>query len=192
MFKLTPGGAAYQSVIRSPMKIDLLKSTENIDSLVELINSAYRGKDGERRWTSESHLVSGDRIDLIDLQKVIESENCDLFVASIGDKLVGCICSTEYPDYIEYGLYAISPEFHGMGFGKKLLAHVERVKETKNKKYRVSVVSKNTALIEFYTKRGYTKLSDRLPYPVHLNVGDPLVDNLDLTVLQKRITIWSS
>lgn len=36
-------------------------SRENIEQLKTLINTAYRGSTGKHRWTTEQHLVDGER-----------------------------------------------------------------------------------------------------------------------------------
>lgn len=163
---------------------------EDVDSLVSLINLAYRGVDGPGRWTTENHLVQGDRIDRDGLITLIEDANTDFMVGYLGDRIVACIAVKRFGDVVEFSTFAVDPALHARGYGGALLSYAESV-APEGTKYQVSVVSKNTDLIAFYKRRGYLENGEKINYPAHLNVGRPKVDNLDLTILQNNVNLFN-
>ena len=162
---------------------------ENLEPLINLINAAYRGVDGPGRWTTENHLVQGDRIDRNGLAVMIQDADTNFIVGYLNDTISACIAIKRYADFVELGTFAVDPDFHGTGCGTELLNYAESVAADYSKLFQVSVVSKNTDLIAFYKRRGYQETGQRINYPSHLNVGKPKIDNLDLTLLQKSFFV---
>lgn len=169
------------------MEFSLKLDLDDIERLVSLINSAYRGTDGAGRWTSENHLVDGDRILPEDLETLIRDTDTDFMVGTIKGIPVSCISIKRYPEYIEFGTFAVDPAFHGRGYGARLLQYAEEVNSRCASIFQVTVVSMNRDLINFYTRRGYKNTGNRLPYPVEMRVGMPKVAGIDLTVLRKQL-----
>jgi len=155
--------------------------------LVALINSAYRGVEGAGRWTTEHHLVAGDRIDLNALETLINDSSCEFVVAEEDEQIWGCIALKYLGDRVEFGTFAVHPERHGAGLGSLLLAYAEDRARTRVAAFQVAVVSKNRALIQFYERRGYVYSGDSIAYPVHANVGEPKAPDLCLVVLSKAV-----
>ena len=157
----------------------------DIDAIVDLINRAYRDTNGVHRWTTEHHLIAGDRITVAGLRQTICDASTDFILGYENDKLVGCIAIKYVNDIAEFGTFAIEPDYQGMGYGNMLFAFAEQHALQNCQTFQVTVVSQNLSLINFYRKRGYTELAGKLPFPVNQNVGQPIDENLDLTVLQK-------
>ncbi|MGB3620585.1 GNAT family N-acetyltransferase [Ketobacter sp. MCCC 1A13808] len=176
--------------------MDTLRFENQIDrsdvpELTQLINDAYRGSSGSRRWTSESHLVQGDRISERQLADLIEGAAFDLISARSAsvqkiDSILGCIGVTYFDHLCEFGTFAIRPDYHGSGIGKALLAYAENRVKSRCRHFQVVVLEANTRLIHFYQKLGYTLVGESIPYPVHLDVGIPKTPELKLVVLRKR------
>ena len=49
------------------------------------------------------------------------------------------------------------------------------------------VLSARTALIEFYLRRGYRQVGDKMAYPMDADVGIPKQDNMTVEMLEKSI-----
>ena len=167
------------------MKYKIKKDLQNLKEISDLINSAYRGSEGNGRWTTEGHLVKGDRIHLNDLEQMILDENIDFVVGYTNNKPIACIAIKCHEYIIELGTFAIDPYLHGKGYGKELLAFAEKYASKYGNLFQVVVVNQNLDLINFYKRRGYLETGQLLPYPVHLNIGEPIIDDINLTVLQK-------
>ena len=167
------------------MEFTQLQATDNLIPVIELINAAYRGTGGQNRWTTEAHLVAGQRLSLEGLKHLLLQDNVVLTVAHSERDLLGCITSTYLGKIVEFGAFAVQPSRHDSGIGKQLLAHAESRARPLCSMFQVEVVSQNHALIEFYSRRGYRSTGERAPYPVELNVGTPLDDEIDLVIMQK-------
>ena len=164
-----------------------LNAADSPAALLNLINSAYRGTDGAGRWTTEAHLVAGDRISERDLQVLLVDPQLHWLLAESSGEVCGCIAIKQYPDVTELGTFAIAPSLQGTGLGKQLLAQAESIAQSRLLPLQVTVVSLNSALIQFYQRRGYQDTGLRLPYPVEQNVGTPLQAGIELVVLQKSL-----
>ena len=103
------------------MKYKQLSCQDNLDELVELVNAAYRGVSGPRRWTTEAHLVQGDRLQKEDLERQVASGEIALYAGYLEEKSVCCIALKRDDHVTEFGMFAVDPALHGLGFGKQLL-----------------------------------------------------------------------
>ena len=169
------------------MKYVRKSDLEDLDVIVDLVNSAYRGVDGPRRWTTEAHLVQGDRLVIEDLRRMIADGGTEFYVGIVDTRLVGCIAIKRYGPVTEFGTFAVDPNLHGFGYGKDILCFAEATASSYSSTFQVTVVSQNSDLIGFYQRRGYKETGQRLAYPIHQNVGKPKIQNIDLTVLQKNV-----
>lgn len=169
------------------MKFEIFSDSLQLGALVGLINSAYRGVHGEGRWTTEHHLVAGDRIDLYALKALVNDPCCEFITATEDERIWGCIALKYFGDMVEFGTFAVDPERHGSGLGSLLLAYAEDRARSRVSGFQVTVVSKNSALIQFYERRGYVNSGDSIAYPVHANVGEPKAPDLHLVVLSKAV-----
>ena len=167
------------------MQFCIQSNIEGLDRILDLINSAYRGTTGAGRWTSEHHLVSGDRIEREALISLIEHSDSELIVGYDDATVVACIAVKRHTGVVEFGTFAVAPELQGLGLGSTLLEYAEAHARGYGNRFQVCVVSQNTDLINFYERRGYERTGERLPYPVDQNVGKPKIADISLTVLEK-------
>lgn len=166
------------------MDFDVLEDERYAAPLCALINRAYRNTDGVGRWTTEHHLVDGDRIAIADVKRLLADDSVTLLAGFAHAEPVCCIAVRHSVDKVELGTFAVEPHLQGQGIGKNLLHYAEQFSRHLGKRFEVTVVSANFDLIEFYIKRGYQVSGETRPYPVEANVGRPKRP-LDLTVLIK-------
>ena len=159
----------------------------DIPKLVELVNSAYRHKDGNS-WTSEAEIVSGDRINYQQLEQSLFQKNFKLFVAELDGKLVACIGLTFDQDNVEVGTFCIAPEYQNQGIGKQVLDFAEKyvidLKLPNLNDFVMWVLSVRHELIAYYERRGYVQSGVIDEYPMDAGVGKPIVD-LHLVEMRK-------
>lgn len=168
------------------MKYRQLTSTDHLDGIVALVNAAYRGVSGARRWTTEAYLVLGDRLQMPDLVRQLASGEVLLYAGYLDDRPVCCIALKPDGPVTEFGTFAVDPELHGLGYGKQLLEMAESTARPFCSVFQVSVVSHNTDLVRFYERRGYSRTGQTLPYPVDQRVGKPVMEDISLVVLHKK------
>lgn len=160
----------------------LIEATEqHIADIVELVNFSYRKK-GHQGWTSEALIVDGDRINADQVRELNRFDSTILLLFQ-EERLAGCVHvqKCEKAGYI--GMLTTHPEFQNQGIGKQLLQAAEHylIEKYSVHCFKMSVLSARTELLAFYQRRGYQLTTQVEDYPIHANVGQPLLK--DLTVL---------
>ena len=155
----------------------------DVDDLVRLINEAYRGEGG---WTSESHLLGGQRTDAAAVSELLDT----LVLAHDDDQLLGCCSITLADDHGYFGTFAVRQDTQGRGVGAALLAEAERrCAEAGLAHVEMTVLAGRTELIAFYVRRGYTPTGDTAPFPYgDERFGQPRTDDLVFAVLRKQLS----
>jgi ribosomal protein S18 acetylase RimI-like enzyme len=165
-------------------------------ALVALIECAYRGEDAVGKWTSEAHLLKGPRTNDKEIEGLIAREETRFLIAEIDGKLVGCCLLQGLPPEPDarinaayFGMFAINPEIHGGGLGKKLIAEAEkRVQDLwRCNQMVMTVINVRTALIEWYERRGYRLTGATLPFPFSESTGETTRD-FHLAEMRKTLT----
>lgn len=172
------------------MDIIGIRQTQVACAIAGLINSAYRGTSGERRWTTENGLIEGDRISTQAVADIILDKKYRVFAAFDENDQPHCCIAVEFDEIAktaEFGMFAVHPENQGTGLGSELLKHAETYALKRAELFRVSVVNLNQQLIEFYKRRGYQTTGEELAYPLEANVGQPVKENITLVVLEKSV-----
>ena len=167
-------------------------NSSDIQNLVILINQAYRTNNAAS-WTSEQSIVAGARINEQQLRHFLEQKNVRLFVADIQDNpqqgLLGCIGLTFQQDTVEIGTFCVAAAWQNQGIGRQMLKYAEMQAQeicANLKCYEMFVLDARSELIEYYERCGYVKTAYIENYPIHANVGIPLID-LKLQQMKKSI-----
>ncbi len=92
---------------------------DDVEALVRLVDSAYRGEASREGWTTEAHLLEGQRTDAEAVREIIGSPEARILVVEVsesagesgpdGAQLVGCCQLESRPDATAYlGLFAVA------------------------------------------------------------------------------------
>ncbi|MEU0739807.1 GNAT family N-acetyltransferase [Streptomyces sp. NPDC006134] len=162
----------------------------DVDELVALIESAYRGESSRAGWTTEADLLQGQRTDPEGVLGVIESPGSRLLTVERDGRIVAC-CQLEHRgSYAYFGMFAVSPVLQGAGLGKTVIAEAERqARETWGvTEMRMTVISVREDLIAWYERRGYRRTGRTTPFPYgDERFGIPLRDDLRFELLVKPL-----
>ncbi|MFF5306925.1 GNAT family N-acetyltransferase [Streptomyces sp. NPDC013161] len=162
----------------------------DVDDLVVLIESAYRGDDSRAGWTTEADILEGQRTDPEGVLAVIKSPDSRLLVVERGGRVVAC-CQLEHRgEYAYFGMFAVSPQLQGGGLGKVIIAEAERaVRETWGvREMHMTVISVRNDLIAWYERRGYRRTGRMTPFPYgDERFGIPQRDDLQFELLVKQL-----
>ncbi len=161
----------------------------DVPAIVALVESAYRGESGLRGWTTESHLLDGQRTDATDVSALIERPGSRVLLAE-RDGLLKASCHIERRGAAAYfGMFAVDPGEQGSGLGKQVLAEAERIvrEEWQCRAMHMTVIVQREELIAWYERRGYRRTGEYQPFPYgDERFGIPRRDDLRFEVLLKN------
>ncbi|MEY4515455.1 MAG: hypothetical protein RLZZ450_7577 [Pseudomonadota bacterium] len=177
----------------------LLRS--DVDAIVALVESAYRGDASRVGWTTEADLLDGQRTDRDEVEGLIKSPHARFtlaFVAasegvasSAGDSLlVGSVLLELSPGRAYVGMVSVRPEFQARGVGRALLTECERIvrNEQPESRLRITVIGLRTELITWYERRGFRRTGEREAFPYgQPRFGLPRRADLYFEVLEKDL-----
>lgn len=162
----------------------------DIDALVVLVTSAYRGDASKQGWTTEADMLDGQRIDPEVLRKDIERERSLIIIAEREAQLLACAHVAEENGAGYFGMFSVKPDLQGGGVGKLLLAETERIArdEWRLPAMRMTVIDIRDELIAFYERRGYRRTGVTKPFPYgDVRYGIPKRDDLRFEILEKAL-----
>ncbi|MFI9170319.1 GNAT family N-acetyltransferase [Streptomyces lincolnensis] len=142
-------------------------SDADVDELVALIQSAYRGDSSRAGWTTEADILEGQRTDPEGVLAVIKAPDSRLLAVERDGRVVAC-CQLELRgDHAYFGMFAVSPGQQGGGLGKVILAEAERQVRADwgVSEMRMTVISVREDLIAWYERRGYRRTGETTPFP---------------------------
>ncbi|EYT78820.1 MULTISPECIES: GNAT family N-acetyltransferase [unclassified Streptomyces] len=162
----------------------------DVEALVALIESAYRGDASRAGWTTEADILHGQRTDPQGVLDVIESPDSRLLTVERDGRMVAC-CQLEHRgDHAYFGMFAVSPALQGAGLGKLIIAEAERqVREVWGvTEMHMTVISVREDLIAWYERRGYRRTGRMSPFPYgDERFGVPQRDDLRFELLVKPL-----
>ncbi|MGW0572648.1 GNAT family N-acetyltransferase [Streptomyces tauricus] len=162
----------------------------DVDALVALIESAYRGDSSRAGWTTEADILQGQRTDPEGVLAVIKSPDSRLLTVERDGAIVAC-CQLEHRGtHAYFGMFAVSPALQGAGLGKVIIAEAERLaRETWGaEEMHMTVISLREDLIAWYERRGYRRTGKMTPFPYgDERFGVPQRDDLQFELLAKPL-----
>ena len=166
----------------------VIATAADIPKLNKLINSAYRGEESKKGWTSEAHLLGGIRTDENTLRELISKPNaCILKYAMAQEDPIGCVFLEKKGLSLYLGLLTVSPLEQAKGIGKLLLQESEAYARSHGcPVIEMTVISVRTDLIRWYEHHGYKKTGKTKPFPKDEKFGIPR-QALEFVVMQKEI-----
>ncbi len=167
-----------------------IATSNDIDALVALVESAYRGDVSKQGWTTEADLLGGRRTGADDIAACIGRPHSAIVVAERGNELLGCAHVAIEDGAGYFGMFSVSPTLQGGGIGKQLLAEAERVvrDDWKLGTMRMTVIDVRGELIAFYERRGYHRTGIHKPFPYgDERFGLPKRDDLRFEIMEKAL-----
>lgn len=167
----------------------------DVDTIVALVESAYRGDASKQGWTTEADLLDGRRTGADDVFASIERPRSCILLAerpltSPGQArdLLACAHVAEEDGAGYFGMFSVQPNLQGSGIGKLVLDEAERIvhDEWTLPAMRMTVIDIRDELIAFYERRGYRRTGIIKPFPYgDARFGLPKRDDLRFEVLEK-------
>ncbi|TZF91578.1 GNAT family N-acetyltransferase [Cognatilysobacter lacus] len=168
----------------------------DVDAIVALVESAYRGEPSRAGWTTEADLLDGRRTGAADVRACIDRPRSVILLAEApGRGIVGCAHVAEEDGGGYFGMFSVQPTLQGAGLGKQLLARAEQTvfERWRLPVMRMTVIDVRDELIAFYERRGYRRTGVHKPFPYgDERFGEPRRDDLRFEVLEKASTLSST
>ncbi|MFK4541322.1 ribosomal protein S18 acetylase RimI-like enzyme [Streptomyces tendae] len=162
----------------------------DVDALVALIESAYRGDASRAGWTTEADILEGQRTDPQGVLEVVKAPDGRLLTVERDGRIVAC-CQLEHRGaHAYFGMFAVSPALQGEGLGKAIIAEAERQARATwgATEMHMTVISVREDLIAWYERRGYRRTGETTPFPYgDERFGIPQRDDLRFELLVKPL-----
>lgn len=165
-------------------------TTGDIDAIVALVESAYRGDASRQGWTTEADFLDGRRTGADDVAECLERERSRILLAERDGVMLACAHVAQEDGAGYFGMFSVKPDLQGGGIGKHVLAEAERIAraEWQLPTMRMAVIDIRDELIAFYERRGYHRTGITKPFPYgDERFGLPTRDDLRFEILEKEL-----
>ena len=162
----------------------------DIDAIVALVESAYRGDASRQGWTTEADFLDGRRTGADDVSACLGRERSRILLTERDGVMLACAHVAEEDGAGYFGMFSVKPNLQGGGIGKHVLAEAERIarEEWKLRVMRMTVIDIRDELIAFYERRGYHRTGITKPFPYgDARFGLPMRDDLRFEILEKEL-----
>lgn len=171
-----------------------LATAADVDEIVSLVNSAYRGDSSRRGWTTEADLLGGQRTDALAIHEFLtaQPEKVMLVHADAAGRLIACVQLEQRGQSAYLGMLTIHPDHQASGLGRSLLSAAEQFVRSQWRATTVvmSVIRQRAELIAWYERRGYRQSGETAAFPYgDLRFGEPKRADLQFVILCKE---WAS
>lgn len=163
----------------------------DVDGIIALVESAYRGEASRKGWTTEADFLDGQRIDRQLLIELIKRPDARVILLEQGSRLLACCELQDKRGVAYFGMFSVQPEGQGSGVGSRLLAEAERIAaaEWQCREMQMTVIDIRHELIAWYERRGYRRTGEYSPFPYgDERFGIPLRDDLRFETLRKALS----
>lgn len=154
-----------------------------------LVNSAYRGEGSKKGWTTEAHLLDGNRIDEATLTEYLTDPSVSVlkYIDSADNCIKACVYLEDKGDKLYLGMLSVFPELQAGGIGRLLLQEADIVAHGMNKTaIEITVISTRTELIAWYERRGFIATGEVIPFKVAEKFGIAKTP-IELIVMRKKV-----
>ena len=163
-------------------------TTADVSALVKLVNSAYRGEESRKGWTTEADLLTGIRTDADSLLEMLQAPAVTILKCTdAAEQLLGCVYLEQKGTTLYLGMLSVAPGLQAQGIGKQLLqAAEEYARRHQCFTITMTVISVRHELIAWYERRSYRLTGATEPFPSSTRFGIPN-QALNFVVMEKHL-----
>jgi ribosomal protein S18 acetylase RimI-like enzyme len=165
----------------------------DLSAIADLINAAYRGREGAQGWTHEADYIDGLRTWPEALAADLAAEPGAVLLVlreTEGEPVQGCVWLHPLGEGVWYlGLLSIRPELQDRRLGRAVMQEAEAWAMARGaRRMRMVVVNVRDTLIGWYERQGYVLTGEKRPFPYDdQRFGRPRRDDLEFVVLEKAL-----
>lgn len=165
---------------------------DDADAVAVLVQAAYRGEGG---WTTEAHLVDGQRTNAEEVRGMLADPAVTLLVAELDGpdaEVVGCCYTRREPtdaagvDRAELGLFAVHPSVQSRGLGARLLeAQADLQRRAGVEVLMIQVLQSRPELHAWYERHGFVRTGLSVPFAGEVDWLK--IAGLGMDVMERRL-----
>lgn len=160
---------------------------KDIPELEKLINSAYRGDESRKGWTTEADFLEGKRVDEVLLTEIINHPNSVILKYISDNKIIGSVYLKKNGNTMYLGMLTVSPLLQAGGIGKRILkASEEYAIQQGCNVVEMRVIWFRKELIDWYVRHGYYDTGRKIPYPEDDTLSKPLRP-IEFIMMEKKL-----
>ena len=175
----------------APMQFTFRHARSNdVDEIVALVESAYRGDASRLGWTTEADFLDGQRTDPAGVAELIARSGSVVVLAESDGALLACAHVEKQGVVGYFGMFSVRPARQGGGIGHAMLVEAERIArdDWHCGEMQMTVIPIRDELIAWYERRGYRRTGVYKPFPYgDERFGIPKRDDLRFEVLAKPL-----
>ena len=163
---------------------------DDVQAIVALVQSAYRGEASRAGWTTEADLLDGQRTDADEVAALIGAPASRILLCEQGGVLLASAHLEKHAATCHFGMFAVRPDRQRAGLGHAMLTEAERIAraEWDCREMQMTVITLRTELIAWYERRGYHRTGAFKPFPYgDARFGLPKRDDLRMELLRKPL-----
>ncbi|MDB5236177.1 MAG: family acetyltransferase [Hymenobacter sp.] len=147
----------------------------DVSRLARLVNRAYRGDSSRQGWTTEAHLLDGQRIDEDGLREMLAVPDAAMLLClGENEELLGSFYAQASGKKVHLAMLAVDPQGQTRGVGKFLIKAAEDYgRQHGCTVSKMTVISVRPELIAYYERQGYRQTGATEPFPTDPRYGIP-------------------
>lgn len=163
-------------------------TVNDADRIVDLVESVYRGDSSQVGWTTEAHLLGGQRVDKNMVCSMLQKPESSLLVFRDGERIDACVYLENEPEGVHLGLLSVRGQLQGQKMGQRVLQFCESYISSRWQKSKliIEVLWQREELIAWYERRGFQKTGVQKPFPSDPRFGLPKVNDLYFLEMTKN------
>jgi GNAT superfamily N-acetyltransferase len=163
----------------------------DVDAVVALVESAFRGEASRAGWTTEADLLDGRRTGPDEIGAIVADPDQVILLSREADgSLVASVNLRRHGEAAWLGMLAVKPVLQGGGLGRRVVAAAEDWAGANwaSRRMRMKVIVQRRELIAWYERRGYRSSGETAAFPYgDARFGLPRRDDLSFVVLEKPL-----
>lgn len=138
----------------------------DIPAITKVVNSAYQGDPGSKSWTSEGHIVTGQRTTEEIVDSLLQQSSITMLKCTDEQQnIVGSVLLEKKKDSLYLGMLSVDPQLQTSGIGKLLMHHAEIfARENQYNTITITVIDIRHELIDWYKRRGFKPTGNMQPF----------------------------